>query len=176
MQNNAGNENRRPLYAKIAIARKQLPEMGDDDYFYKDFLTREFGDGLEPVESLKALSYRQLCRLVDLLAQCGAVYTTPGKERGDTPYRAKAAGRRSDFYEIPDGPLAPLKRKICKLWHLLGYEMIKLDVRVQREKQGEVFRWVQDKRYLGNLASDLEKRLSRKEKKAREAEAQRASV
>ena len=34
-------QNRRPLYAKIAIARKQLPHLDEDGY--RELLKKEFG-------------------------------------------------------------------------------------------------------------------------------------
>ena len=62
---------RKPLYAKIAIARKQLPDMTEEAY--RDLLENEFS-----TRSARDLKYGQLCRLVDLLGRMGAVYMTPG--------------------------------------------------------------------------------------------------
>lgn len=41
---------------------------------YRDIVTKGFGRDDKPIESLKALSYKQLCRLVDILGRMGAVY------------------------------------------------------------------------------------------------------
>ena len=50
-------QNRRPLYAKIAIARKQLPHLDEDGY--RELLKKEFGK-----ESSKDLNWYQLERLI----------------------------------------------------------------------------------------------------------------
>ena len=64
--------NRKPLYAKIAIARKQLPDMTEEAY--RELLSNEFNG----TTSAAKLSWRDLNRLVDLLASLGAVYVTKG--------------------------------------------------------------------------------------------------
>ena len=147
------NEDRRPLYAKIAIARKQLPEMDDDTFFYRDIVTENFGSDDEPIESLKALSYKQLCRLVDILGRMGAVYTSGGKNKKSRPHV------RPDFIEIPEGAKhAGLKRQICAIWKKLGYSMTSIETRIERQFGIPSFLWLHDKEKLSALLSDLQKR------------------
>ena len=146
------------MKAKIALGRKQLCL---DEETYRAMLEEVIG-----VQSISGgkVTEKQLARVIDHLASKGAVFTSGS---GGKPYKAKAAQRRSDFYEIPDGPLAAQKRKICALWQALGYDMTSLDTRTRRQCGVEAFRWVSDPDFLQTLGRDLEKRLSRK--KAKEA-------
>lgn len=147
-------EDRRPLYAKVAIARKQLPEMDDDRFFYRDIVTKEFGKpGEPPIESLKAISYKQLCRLVDLLGRMGAVYTSGGKNKKHKPHV------RPDFIEIPDGsPYCEERRQICAIWKKLGYSMTSLETRVKRQFDVATILWLHDGEQVSRLLTDLQAR------------------
>lgn len=151
---------RRSLLAKIHIAKKQL---GLDDAVYRALLAR-FG-----VVSSKDLSMKGLAQLVDHMAQKGAEFTSPASKAkpGARPnaklgYQARPAQRRSEFYEIPDGPRAKVKRYVAAMWRELGYDMVSLDTRVQREFAVDAFRWLEDEQGLHRLVTDLEKRLKAK--------------
>lgn len=154
-------EDRRPLYAKVAIARKQLPEMDDDGFFYKDIVTKEFGSDDEPIKSLKPLSYKQLCRLVDMLGRMGAVYTSKGSNKKTTPHA------RPDWLDVPEGaPHAALKRQICAIWRKLGYSMTSLETRVKRQFGVPTLLWIHDRDKLSDLLTDLQARERAFKKKA----------
>lgn len=146
------------MKAKIAMGRKQL---GLDEDTYRAMLEAVTGH-----TSTKECSDGQLARVIDHLANKGAVFTSgTGKPRDAGEYKAKAAQRRSDFYEIPDGPHAAQKRKLCALWKELGYDMTSLDTRVKRQCGIDAFRWCNDPDFLQTLGRDLEKRLKRKREK-----------
>lgn len=146
------NEDRRPLYAKVEIARKQLPEMDDDEFFY-DWLTKEFGSEDKPITSKKQLSYKQLCRLVDLLGRMGAAFTSGGKNKKNRPHV------RPDFIEIPEGAKhVGMKKQICAIWKKLGYSMSSIETRIERQFGVPSFLWLHDKEKLSALLSDLQKR------------------
>lgn len=139
-------QNRRPLYAKIAIARKQLPHLDEDAY--RELLKREFGK-----ESSKELNWYQLERLIQLLAGLGAHFESGGSNRKVT---AKA---RPDWISVPDDALhASLKRQILAIWKKLGYSMTSLETRVQRQFGTHTFAWVHDHEKLTALLTDLQKR------------------
>ena len=139
-------QNRRPLYAKIAIARKQLPYL--DEETYRELLRREFGR-----ESAKDLSWYQLDRLVHILAGLGASFESPGGSRRVT---AKA---RPDWITVPDdAPHASLKRQILAIWKKLGYSMTSLETRIRRQFGTHTFAWVHDREQLTALLTDLQKR------------------
>lgn len=108
---------------------------------------------------------KALAQLVDHLAGLGAEFTsgaaTPKAKPG---YQARPAQRRSDFYEIPDGPRARVKRYIAAMWRELGYDMVSLDTRTKREFEVEAFRWLEDEKALHRLVTDLEKRLKAKDR------------
>lgn len=146
------------MKGKVQIGRAQIPAFKDEET-WRGFLERTVQK-----RSVGAMNLFELARVVDALAQEGAVFTT-GQTVSDKTYKAKAAGRRSEFYEIPDGPHAPLKRKICAMWKELGYDMTSLDTRAKRQCGVEAFRWVQDGEFLQVLARDLTVRLRRKEAK-----------
>lgn len=147
-------DTRNSLLAKIHIARKQL---GMDETTYRAVLAKF------DVASSKDLTMKGLALLVDHMAKLGAEFTTatpkPGASSG---YRAKAAQRRSEFYEIPDGPRAKVKRYIAAMWKELGYDMVSLDTRARREFNVDAFRWLEDEEALHRLVRDLEKRLKAK--------------
>lgn len=70
--------NRKPLYAKIAIARKQLPDMTEEAY--RELLANEFNG----VASAAKLSWRDLNRLVDLLSSSWLLPVPPCSSRAGT--------------------------------------------------------------------------------------------
>lgn len=145
----AEKKQRLGLYAKIAIARKQLPNM--DEEAYRARLRNEFGE-----ESAAALSLAQLSRLVhDFAVHDGVVYTAPAKSRNQrvTPHG------RPDFIEITDSmAYAPEKRQILAIWRKLGYSMNSLDTRVKRAFGVPLFVWMKDREQLSTLLSDLQRR------------------
>lgn len=149
--------NRQPLYAKIAIARKQLVDMDEDAY--RALLENKFG-----VRSASKLSFAQLSALVQILAEMGATYTTPGKRVTNTKVTSKA---RPDFIEIPDGDRhVEKKRAILAIWKKLGYSMSSLETRVKRGFGVESFTWLHDEKKISALLSDLLKREMAFDKKA----------
>lgn len=148
-----GTTDRRPLYAKIAIARKQLPHL--DEEAYRALLKEKFGK-----ESAKDLNYYQLDRLIHALAALGARFTTQGN---NTRVTNRA---RPDWYTIPDDvENAPLKRQIVAIWKKLGYSMTSLETRVQRQFGVHTFTWLHDHEKLSALLTDLQHRERRLEKK-----------
>ena len=142
------SENRKPLYAKIAIARKQLPHL--DEEAYRELLDNNFG-----TRSASKLTWRQLQNLVQMLADMGAVYAT--KERA-TKRPGKNTHARTDFYSIANDQYGPIKRKICAIWKGLGYDMQSLDTRCKREFGVESFAWLRDRQKLQRLLLDVEAR------------------
>lgn len=137
---------RRPLYAKIAIARKQLPHL--DEEGYRALLRKEFGK-----ESAKELNWYQLERLVQLLAGLGAHFESKGSNPRVT---AKA---RPDWISVPDdAPYASTKRQILAIWKKLGYSMTSLETRIRRQFGLATFAWVHDYEKLTALLTDLQKR------------------
>ena len=146
------------MIGKTEIARKQL---GLDDAAFREIVFSVTGQS-----SRADCTEAQLSRLIDHLARCGAVFTSSQRRAGGKDFKARAAQRRSDFYEIPDGPYARQKRYICAMWRDLGYDMLSLDTRVKRQLGIDAFRWCNDPDFLQTLGKDLAKRLSHKEKKA----------
>lgn len=144
---------RRPLYAKIAIARKQLPYL--DEEGYRALLREKFGK-----ESAKELNYYQLDRLIHALVRLGARLTTQGN---NNRVRSHA---RPDWYAIPDDvENAPLKRQIVAIWKKLGYSMTSLETRVRRQFGVHTFMWLHDHEKLSALLTDLQHREKSLEKK-----------
>lgn len=144
------------MYRKIEVARKQLPEMGDDDFF-RDWLEQNFGK-----RSRKDLSNSQLARLVNNLGKLGAVYTSAGTNKQSKPHV------RPDFMEIPDDvPFAMEKRKVCAIWRKLGYSMTSLETRVKRAFGVHTFAWLHDGEKISILLSDLQRRERALEKKGK---------
>jgi phage gp16-like protein len=140
---------RKALYAKVAIARKQLAEM-DNDEFFRDFLAERFGGK----RSQRDLTSVELIRLVDVLARYGAVYTEKqGNKRRERPYV------RADFIEIPaDDPNAATKRMICAIWRKLGYAMTGLETRMERQTGILSILGLHDRKKLSAILTDLRKR------------------
>jgi hypothetical protein len=147
MKENAAH--RRALYAKVAIARKQLPQMDNDDVF-RDFLAEKFNGK----RSQRDLTSVELIRLVDVLARFGAVYTDKtGNKRRERPYV------RPDYIEIPaDDPNAPVKRMICAIWRKLGYSMTSLETRIERQTGLLTILGLHDRKKLSAILTDLRKR------------------
>ena len=139
-------QNRRPLYAKIAIARKPLPHLDEDAY--RELLKKEFGK-----ESAKELNWYQLDRLVHVLATLGASFES---KSGNRKVTVKA---RPDWISVPDdAPHASLKRQILAIWKKLGYSMASLETRIRRQFGTHTFAWVHDHEKLTALLTDLQKR------------------
>lgn len=159
MRTNTGH--RKALLGKSSIGVKQL---GIDADTLCEMLRNLFGK-----ESRAELTAPELVRLCDHLAQRGAKFTSSAAPREGKSYKVKAAGRRSDWYEIPEGPQAARKRRIAAMWRELGYDMTSLDTRVQRAYGVEAFRWLESERDLCALAKDLETRLDAKERRDRKA-------
>ncbi|NCC91711.1 MAG: DUF1018 domain-containing protein [Opitutae bacterium] len=141
--------NRQPLYAKIAIARKQLPDMTEEAY--RTLLEDRFG-----VSSASKLTFKQLSELVQILAELGAVFTTPGRTVRNTRVTKKA---RPDWIEVPDSdPHKTQKRAILGIWKKLGYSMSSLETRVKREFEVESFSWLHESEHITRLLTDLKRR------------------
>jgi phage gp16-like protein len=148
------------MYAKVEIARKQLPEMDDADFF-RDWMAGKFYGK----RSRKDLTFAELKRLVDLLARLGAKYTS---KKGDT--RRERPYVRPDFIEIPsDDPNAATKRMICAIWRKLGYAMTGLETRVDRQTGIASILALHDPRRLSAILTDLRKREKSFEKRAEAA-------
>lgn len=146
------------LNRKIRWARAQVPGFKDEEAF------RAMLEEIGGERSLADMSRTGMARVVDHFAREYKIeFEHVNKKK---PYQARAAGRRTDFYEIPDGPSAPQMRKILMLWKSLGYSMTAIDTRVKAQFGVEAFRWLTDPAMLDTLARDLNKRLGRKEKKA----------
>ena len=138
------NEKRVALYRKIEVGRKQLPAM--DEVAFRQLLNNEFG-----VESRKDMSVGQLSRLVNILAEKGAVFTSPKKP--------KAASKKPDFIDITDSmPFATQKRQILAIWRKLGYALSSLDTKVKRAFGIDRFVWLKDEKQIIALLSDLQRR------------------
>ena len=142
-------DNRNPLYAKVAIARKQLMGMDDDDYF-RDWLSDKFWGK----RSCRDLTFQELARLVDLLGRMGAAYTSKaGGKRQKRPYV------RPDFIEVPENdPNVQVKRMICAIWRKLGYSMTGLETRVERQTGILSILGLHDEKALSAILTDLQKR------------------
>ena len=155
----------RAMIGKIKIGQEQL---GLDDATYRAMLLEFTGH-----DSSTKCNQVELGRVIDHMANRGAVFTRKGKSGKE--YKTGAAGRRSDFYPIPDGPNARQKRHIAAIWRDLGYDMLKLDTRVQKQFGVERFLWLQDPAALQTLGKDIAKRLARKQRKG-QAEARTATA
>lgn len=146
--NAAEKKQRLGLYAKIAIARGQLPDM--DEEAYRARLRNEYGK-----ESAADLSISQLSRLVHDFAREGVVFTAPAKAKN----KEVRPHSRPDWIEITDSmEYAPEKRQILAIWRKLGYSMNSLDTRVKRAFGVPLFVWMKDREQLSTLLSDLQRR------------------
>jgi len=154
------------LNKKIRWGRTQIPAFGDEET-WRDMLESVGGS-----RSLGDMNARNMAKVVDHMAREYKLEfsSVKNKRPAEKPYKAKAAGRRSDFYEIPDGtPRAEQKRVICSLWQRLGYDMTSLDTRVKRQFGVDVLLWLHDENALNTLIRDLNGRLARKERQAAQA-------
>lgn len=145
------------LNKKVRWGRTQVPGFKDEEAWCG--MLEQVGGS----RSLGDMGWEKLARIIDHLAQ---EYGVQFSQTNNKPYRTGVAGRRSDYYEIPDGPEAGRKRALCAIWRKLGYDMMSLDERVKRQFGVEAFRWLNDPVHLGILARDLNKRLADKMKKA----------
>ena len=137
---------RRGMYAKIAIARRQLPLMDEDAY--RALLSEEFGE-----RSATRLTRAQLARLLRIFAEMGVRYSSRGTNRTVT------AAARPDWIEVPDSaPHAAEKRQILAIWRKLGYSMTSLDTRIKRAFGIHCFVWLQNGEQISTLLSDLQRR------------------
>lgn len=142
-------DQRKGMYAKIAIARKQI---GMDDDTYREKLRNEYG-----VASSKDLSDARLARLVQSLAALGATFTSKGGASGRNA-RVKPHSR-PDWVEITDSMLfAAEKRQIAAIWKKLGYSLSSLDTRVKRAFGVDLFVWLHDGEQIATLLCDLQRR------------------
>jgi hypothetical protein len=148
---------RRAMYAKVEIARKQLPGMDSDDVFRDWLADRFYGK-----RSRKDLTFQELTCLVDLMARMGAQYTSKeSNKRRERPYV------RPEFIEIPhNDPNAAAKRMICAIWRKLGYSMTGLETRVERQTGIVSILALHDGKELSAILTDLRKREKSFEKRA----------
>jgi hypothetical protein len=148
------------MYAKVEIARTQLPGMDDDDVFREWMEDHFYGR-----RSRKDLSFEELKRLVDLLGRLGARYTSKkSNKRRERPYV------RPDFIEVPPGdPNAAVKRMICAIWRKLGYAMTGLETRVDRQTGIVSILALHDKKELSAILTDLRKREKAFDRRASES-------
>jgi hypothetical protein len=152
-----GDKIRNALYAKVEIARKQLPGLDDDDVF-RDWLAEKFWGK----RSRRDLTFPELVRLVDLLWRMGAVYTGKAPQK-----RQKRPYVRPEFIEIPaDDPNAAVKRMICAIWRKLGYAMTGLETRVERQTGILSILALHDGKRLSAILTDLRRREKSQEKRA----------
>ena len=140
-------QNRRPLYAKIAIARKQLPHLDEDAY--RELLKKEFGK-----ESAKDLNWYQLEKLVHVLATLGASFESRGSSRKVT------AEARPDWISVPDdAPHASIKAPdFGDLGRSSATAWPDLETRIRRQFGTHTFAWVHDHEKFTALLTDLQKR------------------
>lgn len=140
------------LYRKIEFGLKQLPHM--DEAAYREMLKNNFQDkNGNPVSSKSGLSDGQLSRLVGMLAQMGAVFTSSGSNKKIRPHA------RPDWIEIPDGsPYCEERRQICAIWKKLGYSMSSLETRVERQFGVKTILWLHNGDHVSALLTDMQKR------------------
>lgn len=137
------------MYAKIAIARKQL---GLEDDIYRELLQNKFKKN-----SAKDLTDNELTRLLHHFTECGAQFVSKkSKKRSNTSVNPHS---RPDWIDItPSMPFYSQKRQILAIWKKLGYSMSSLDTRVQREFNCYSFVWLQNEEAIIALLTDLQKR------------------
>lgn len=150
------NKERLGIYAKIAIARKQL-DLDEDTY--REMLQNDFGKS-----SAKDLNVHELARLLQKFASLGVSFTHKGTNKKVTPHA------RPDWIEITDSmSFAKQKREILLIWRKLGYSMSSLDTRIKREFNCHLFVWLDKEADIKKLLCDLqsrEKTFLRKQHKA----------
>lgn len=148
--------NRKAIYAKIAIAKKQL---GLDDTLYRELLQNKFQKA-----SAKDLSEKELTALLRHFTECGVQFVSKtDKKRTNTKSNPHS---RPDWIDItPSMPFYAQKRQILAIWKKLGYSMSSLDTRVRREFNCYSFIWLRDEKSIIALLTDLQKREAAFEKK-----------
>lgn len=149
-------QNRNAVYAKIAIARKQLAL---DEDIYRELLLNKFNKN-----SAKELSDKELTALLRHFTECGVQFVSKNsKKRTNSTVTAHS---RPDWINItPSMPFYSQKRQILAIWKKLGYSMSSLDTRVQREFNCYSFVWLRDEKSIIALLTDLQKREAAFEKK-----------
>lgn len=142
-------QNRKAIYAKIAIARKQL---GLEEDLYRELLQNMFKKS-----SAKDLQDNELTKLLRHFAECGVQFVSKkSKKSSNTAVKPHS---RPDWIDItPSMPFYNQKRQILAIWKKLGYSMTSLDTRVQREFNCYSFVWLQDEKAIIALLTDLQKR------------------
>lgn len=140
---------RKAIYAKIAIAQKQL---GLDDTLYRELLHNKFQK-----TSAKDLSEKELTALLRHFTECGVQFVSKtDKKRTNTK---SSPHSRPDWINItPSMPFYSQKKQILAIWKKLGYSMTSLDTRVQREFGSYSFVWLKDEKSIIALLTDLQKR------------------
>lgn len=141
--------NRNAVYAKIAIARKQL---GLDETLYRELLQNKFGK-----TSANELTEKELTVLLRHFAECGVQFV-PKKSQKRTNTKVLPHSRPDWINLVPSMPYYTQKRQILAIWKKLGYSMSSLDTRVQREFGCYSFVWLQEEKNIIALLTDLQKR------------------
>lgn len=146
---NRNSQNRNAIYAKIAIARKQL---GLEDDIYRELLQNKFKKN-----SAKDLTDNELTRLLYHFTECGVRFVSKkNKKRSNISVNPHS---RPDWIDITPGmPFYSQKKQILAIWKKLGYSMSSLDTRVQREFNCYSFVWLQEEKAIIALLTDLQKR------------------
>lgn len=153
------HKERQGMYAKIAIARKQLPAM--DEEAYRALLENEFGE-----RSAAKLNKHQLARLLHIFAGMGVRFSSKGTNSKVLP------AARPDWIEISDAvPYAQEKKQIVAIWRKLGYSMSSLETRVKRAFGVPTLLWLHDGEKISVLLSDLQRREKAFDKKRQAAHA-----
>ncbi len=142
-------QNRNAVYAKIAIARKQL---GLEEDLYRELLQNKFKK-----TSAKDLSNKELTALLRHFAECGVQFVSKSSKKYTN--NNVMPHSRPDWINItPSMPFYTQKKQILAIWKKLGYSMTNLDTRVQREFNCYSFVWLQEEKAIVALLTDLQKR------------------
>lgn len=142
-------QNKNAIYAKIAIARKQL---NLNEETYRELLINRYNKN-----SATLLTITQLTDLLHYFSELGVVFISKkNKKRTNSTVSPHS---RPDWINItPSMPFYSQKRQILAIWKKLGYSMSSLDTRVQREFNCFSFIWLQDEKHIIALLTDLQKR------------------
>lgn len=142
-------QNKKAIYAKIAIARKQL---GLEEDLYRELLQNMFKKS-----SAKDLTDNELTRLLRHFVECGVQFMSKKSKKSSNT--AVFPHSRPDWIDItPSMPFYAQKKQILAIWKKLGYSMTSLDTRVQREFNCYSFVWLQEEKAIIALLTDLQKR------------------
>lgn len=151
--------NKKAVYAKIAIAKKQL---GLDESLYRELLQNKFRK-----TSAKELSEKEVTALLRHFTECGVQFVSKTDKKRTNAQNSPHS--RPDWINItPSMPFYSQKKQILAIWKKLGYSMSSLDTRVQREFNCYSFVWLKDEKSIIALLTDLQKRectFDRKNKK-----------